>query len=396
MGRHKSRCDDPKRKRRHSSFSTSDSDKRHHKSRSDAEYDDPKRKRRRSSHSTSGDERKRRHERFDRIQVCEAIDYIVRQARLCDVPAHHWSPGPFTKTSATGCKSYLNWRWQVYPSGRLTSESIGSLRGSPIVKVLHFIKSVKQVATFSGPLSRSPAVLKTRAEQRRNLGCIKLKYGSARTANEAKAASKDKSAARKPDGIVEHGLLTCDRIRIQTSSSQFQHLMFARKHSCSLTVKVYEDFFRKHPAKNIDIRAVMSPTKIKKRIYMYIGSLRYSVEASETSTPFCLFPSSLSLSLSLSLFLLLLEKGEEHARVPLKSVWNIIASTRVPVMEGFAFNFDNDRNRFRYLEKAGRNVALLSCAASRIRNLVNSPETVNSGTFDSPPDRINRTPQYHE
>lgn len=42
-----------------------------------------------------------------------------------------------------------------------------------------------------------------------------------------------------------------------------------------------------------------------------------------------------------------------------------------------------NRGRFRYPEKAGRNVALLSCAASRIRNLVNSPETVNSGTFDS-------------
>jgi len=67
---------------------------------------------------------------YQRIQVCEAIDYTVRQARLCGVLAHHWSLGPFTKTSATGCKSYLNWRWQVYPSGRLTSESIGSLRGS--------------------------------------------------------------------------------------------------------------------------------------------------------------------------------------------------------------------------------------------------------------------------
>lgn len=43
----------------------------------------------------------------------------------------------------------------------------------------------------------------------------------------------------------------------------------------------------------------------------------------------------------------------------------------------------NREDRFRYLEKTGRNVALLSCAASRIRNLVNSPETVNSGTFDS-------------
>jgi hypothetical protein len=40
-------------------------------------------------------------------------------------------------------------------------------------------------------------------------------------------------------------------------------------------------------------------------------------------------------------------------------------------------------NRFRCPEKADCNVALLSCAASRIRNLVNSPETVNSGTFDS-------------
>lgn len=46
-------------------------------------------------------------------------------------------------------------------------------------------------------------------------------------------------------------------------------------------------------------------------------------------------------------------------------------------------NSVSNRDRFRYPEKAGRNVALLSCAASRIRNLVNSPETVNSGTFDS-------------
>jgi len=46
-------------------------------------------------------------------------------------------------------------------------------------------------------------------------------------------------------------------------------------------------------------------------------------------------------------------------------------------------NSVSNRNRFRYPEKAGRNVVLLSCAASRIRNLVNSPETVNSGTFDS-------------
>lgn len=92
-------------------------------------------------------------------------------------------------------------------------------------------------------------------------------------------------------------------------------------------------------------------------------------------------------------------------------------------------------SRFRCPEKAGRNVVLLSRAASRIRNLVNSPETVNSGTFDSPvvysavrlptsstqitdatdqryfvqmarwrivhtnedpPDRINRKPQHHE
>lgn len=44
---------------------------------------------------------------------------------------------------------------------------------------------------------------------------------------------------------------------------------------------------------------------------------------------------------------------------------------------------------FRWPEKAGRNAALLSCAASRIRNLVNSPETVNSGTFD------NRSLLYH-
>jgi len=43
----------------------------------------------------------------------------------------------------------------------------------------------------------------------------------------------------------------------------------------------------------------------------------------------------------------------------------------------------SNRDRFRYLQKTGRNVTLLSCAASRIRNLVNSPETVNSGTFDS-------------
>jgi len=39
---------------------------------------------------------------------------------------------------------------------------------------------VKQVATFSEPLFWLPAVLKTRVKQRRNLGCIKLKYGSAR------------------------------------------------------------------------------------------------------------------------------------------------------------------------------------------------------------------------
>lgn len=42
-----------------------------------------------------------------------------------------------------------------------------------------------------------------------------------------------------------------------------------------------------------------------------------------------------------------------------------------------------NRGRFRCPEKAGRNVALLSRAPPRIRNLVNSPETVNSGTFDS-------------
>ncbi|KYN04737.1 Beta-1-syntrophin [Cyphomyrmex costatus] len=154
------------------------------------------------------------------------------------------------------------------------------------------------------------------------------------------------------------------------------------KLSCHPLAKLYGAFIMFPATVTRKLLAVMSPTKIKK-IYMYIGSLGYSVEASETSTPLCLLPSSSSSSLSLSLFLLLLEKGEEHARVPLKSVWNIIASTRVPVMEGFAFNFDNDRNRFRYPEKAGRNVALLSCAASRIRNLVNSPETVNSGTFDS-------------
>jgi len=46
-------------------------------------------------------------------------------------------------------------------------------------------------------------------------------------------------------------------------------------------------------------------------------------------------------------------------------------------------NSVSNRDRFRYPEKTGRNVALLSCAASRIWNLVNSPETVNSGTFDS-------------
>lgn len=43
----------------------------------------------------------------------------------------------------------------------------------------------------------------------------------------------------------------------------------------------------------------------------------------------------------------------------------------------------SNRGRFRCPEKAGRNVALLSRAPPRIRNLVNSPETVNSGTFDS-------------
>jgi len=78
---------------------------------------------------------------------------------------------------------------------------------------------------------------------------------------------------------------------------------------------------------------VMSPTRIKKGIY--IGSLRYSVEASETLAPFCLLP-SLFLSLSLA---------TRKERVPLKSVGNIIASIRVPVMEGFAFNFDNDRRK---------------------------------------------------
>lgn len=44
----------------------------------------------------------------------------------------------------------------------------------------------------------------------------------------------------------------------------------------------------------------------------------------------------------------------------------------------------SNTDRFRCPEKAGRNVAPLSRAASRIQNLVNSPETVNSGTFDSP------------
>lgn len=104
-----------------------------------------------------------------------------------------------------------------------------------------------------------------------------------------------------------------------------------------------------------------------------------------------------------------------------------VAGTRMP-------NADSGLG-FRCPEKAGRNVAPLSRAASRIRNLVNSPETVNSGTFDSPvvysavrlptsptqitdatgqryfvqmarwrivhtnedpPDRINRAPQHHE
>ncbi|KYN04738.1 hypothetical protein ALC62_04374 [Cyphomyrmex costatus] len=137
---------------------------------------------------------------YQRIQVCEAIDYIVRQGRLCGVLAHHWSPGPFTKTSTTGCKSYLNWRWQVYPSGRLTSESIGRLKRESV-------SSLRRLAEVNSFTCSSCLV---------HVGLL-----NKRSANEAKAASKDESAARKANGIVEHGLLTCDRIRIQTSSSQF-------------------------------------------------------------------------------------------------------------------------------------------------------------------------------
>ncbi|KYM77525.1 Beta-1-syntrophin, partial [Atta colombica] len=171
---------------------------------------------------------------YQRIQVCEAIDYIVRQARLCDVLAHHWSPGPFTKTSATGCKSYLNWRWQVYPSGRLTSESIGSLRG-----INSFICS--SCLVHVGLLNK-------------------------RSANEAKAASKDESAARKPDGIVEHGLLTCDRIRIQISSNQFWHAVTDGSLKCTRATSVHNLKLSCHPLAKLYGAFIMFPATVTRKL----------------------------------------------------------------------------------------------------------------------------------
>ncbi|KYN12082.1 Beta-1-syntrophin [Trachymyrmex cornetzi] len=250
---------------------------------------------------------------YQRIQVCEAIDYIVRQASGC-----------------TSCKSYLNWRWQVYPSGRLlTSESIGSLRG---------INSF----TCSSCL-------------------VHVGFLNKRSANEAKAASKDESAARKPDGIVEHGLLTCDRIRIQTSSSQFRHSLTRR---------------RMHPYLNTLVRLVLSGVEMARRygrefeVHASNVGAQLEIELSSTrEVVWCLYnvPS---------------DCNAETIRNPFRNARSQEIGV-YPSIENLLRNSVSNRNRFRYPEKAGRNVVLLSCAASRIRNLVNSPETVNSGTFDS-------------
>lgn len=51
------------------------------------------------------------------------------------------------------------------------------------VKVFYQVSKTSR--NFLCTLSRLPAVLKTRAEQHRNLGCIKLKYGSARARTDA-------------------------------------------------------------------------------------------------------------------------------------------------------------------------------------------------------------------
>ncbi|EFN71732.1 hypothetical protein EAG_11591 [Camponotus floridanus] len=383
------------------------------------------------------------HFRFDQPNARKAIDYTVRRARDYATSSHTIGHlGPSTGTSATACKSYLNWRWQVYPPWGPCGEGIDTsdcfLFQSSVLK--------KQEGKQGGGISGCPNYLPSSFKDR-FLGSFEDDFSSAKIADKSKAASKDESATRKPDGIVKNGLLTWDRIRIQTSSSQFRArhqygrsmiLKFGKTDICQvrLSKKVLSDDI--HGGLKVWKRSIVSQNSgpvgkyFRQELHQYGRSMILKFEKTDicqkvTEVRWRGGTVDLEWLIKSLCMTSLCESGKKEGKAREKSMCPSVAGIRMP-------NTDSGSG-FRCPEKAGRNVAPLSRAASRIRNLVNSPETVNSGTFDSPvvysavrlptsptqitdatgqryfvqmarwrivhtnedpPDRINRAPQHHE